>query len=123
MLFQLSSLPAPLNKLVPKKVTPNQPLVSVSVPNLEDAKSNLNLLLLMPTGDGFIMLVATKTATMVIHGVANIALIQMSVPKTALLMVFQLLIGTESMESNTLEMISLSALSTNNQEILDPELT
>jgi len=77
----------------------------------------------MQTGDGFTMLVATKTATMVIHGVANIALTQMSVPKTVLLMVFQLLIGTVSMESNTLEMISLSALSTNNQETLDPELT
>jgi hypothetical protein len=57
---------------------------------------------------------------MVTHGATNIALTQMSVPKTALLIVFQMLIGTVSMESNTLETILLLALSTNNQEILDP---
>ena len=93
LLFQLSSLLAQLNKLATKKLTPSQPLVSVSVPHPVDAKNNKNLLLLMPTGDGYTMSTDTTIATPEPHGIQVSAQMTKHALKSVLLMESQLMTG------------------------------
>lgn len=73
---------------------------------MEDARKSKNQLPWMLTGDGYITLVDTPIAMMVILGQANFAQIQILALPTAPLMEFKLETGLVFMESKALATIS-----------------